>query len=53
MNSSTNKGKFETRIVSDLTSEMEWKGAINSIAGVIHVVRMISTSEVSTHDIWT
>lgn len=36
------KGKFETCIVSDLTSGIEWEGAIKEVAGIIHVVRAIN-----------
>lgn len=32
------KGKFETCIVSDITSQVKWKGAIDGIAGIIHIV---------------
>lgn len=39
------KGKFETCIVSDLTSGAQWEGAVKGITGVVHVVRAIYTNK--------
>lgn len=36
------KGKFETFIFSDLTSEVECERAVDGISGIIHVVRASS-----------
>ena len=34
------KGRFETCIVSDITSQVQWKKASNGVAGIIHAVRL-------------
>lgn len=47
------KGKFETCIVSDLTSEVELKRAVDETTGIIHVVRTISVNELEKHEIIT
>lgn len=39
------EGKFETCIVSDLTSGVQWEGAVKGITGIIHVVRAIYTNK--------
>ncbi|KAJ5879023.1 hypothetical protein N7455_002488 [Penicillium solitum] len=36
------KGKFETCIVSDLTSGAQWEGAVKGITGVVHVAADLS-----------
>jgi len=44
------KGKFETCIISDITTQVEWKGAIDGITGIIHVVRRVPANRLDTWD---
>lgn len=43
--------RFETCIVSDITSQVKWMGAIDGIAGIIHVVRIFLVNMLDTYKI--